>query len=311
MRMLNIVRLCALILGSMVCAAGAPAARAEIAYITGGSTIYRWDTSTNAVTTVTTASGSLDSLIFDGKGDIIYDAFYGNYIGIYNLKSHSSSVLVTRAGPGPADLALDPGGASFLVSNAADGSIDRVDIATGAVTHLYTGGLRPDGLAYDDSGHLFAVLGLKEVAQLDPTTGAVLRTISTPNAPDGLTFDSTTHKLYVGSDGGGFYTVSTDLSRATFTNVNNAVIDGVASTGDLLYLVQRGQGALQYNLSTNSVTATSPHIAGADDIAPLAGLGSPVPEPNSLILIGFGLGTLAVVSRRKGNPFRGGSGVGR
>ena len=78
------------------------------------------------------------------------------------------------------------------VPRVTNGSIDSVNLTTHVVTTLYNGGQRPDGLAYDNSGHLFAVLSLNEVAQLHPVTGAVLKTISTPNKPDGMTFDATT-----------------------------------------------------------------------------------------------------------------------
>jgi hypothetical protein len=282
------------------------AVRADIAYVTGGNTIYTWDTSINAVTPFTTTPlASLDSLIFDPQGNIIYNSFFGNQIGVYNPSTGVHSILVGpgRGLVGPADMALDPSGASFLVSNAGDGSIARVNLTTGAVTPVYTGGLRPDGLTYDNNGRLFAVLGLREVAQLDATTGAVLKTVSTPNQPDGLTFDATTGMLYVGSDGGGFYTVPTDLSTATFTSLPGIVVDGVASNGIFLYLVQRGVGALQYNLSTNTVTARTTSIPGADDIAPLSGLGAPpvavIPEPGSIVLLGMGLAVLAGATRRE------------
>ena|SRR5271165_7042201 len=109
-------------------------------------------------------------------------------------------------------------------------------------------------------------------------------------------------KLYVSSDGGGFYTLPTDLSSATFTHVSGSpVFDGMAATnGNLLYFVVRGQGGLIYDLNTGTVAETSPFIAGADDIAPLTGLGSPTPEPSSTVLFGSGFFILAAaVIRRK------------
>jgi hypothetical protein len=275
------LRIAASLLCLLTFLAATPSSRADFAYVTGGTTIYQWDTATN----------------------IIYSIIGTNSIGIYNLSTHANRILATGGNfNGVADMALDPGGATFLVSNAFDGSIDRVNIATGAVTTLYNGGLRPDGVTYDGSGHLFAVLNLSEVAQLDPTTGAVLKTISTPNQPDSISFDALTGKLYVSSDGGGFYTLPTDLSSATFTSVSGSpVFDGMASSGNLLYFVVRGTGALIYDLNTGTVTERSPSIPGADDIAPLTGLGSPVPEPSSIVLFGSGFAILAGAAiRRKG-----------
>jgi len=294
------LRIAASLLGLLTFLAVTSSSRADLAYITGGSTIYQWNTATNSVTSVVSSAngGGLDSLIFDNQGDIIYSIIGTNSIGIYNLSTHNNRILASGGNfTGVADMALEPGGATFLVSNAFDGSIDRVTIATGAKTTLYNGGLRPDGVTYDDSGHLFAVLGLTEVAQLNPTTGAVLKTISTPNQPDSISFDALTGKLYVSSDGGGFYTLPTTLSSATFTAVSGSpVFDGMASNGNLLYFVVRGQGAVIYNLNTGAVTERSPFISGADDIAPLTGLGSSgssVPEPSSIVLLGLGLAILA------------------
>jgi hypothetical protein len=147
---------------------------------------------------------------------------------------------------------------------------------------------------------LFAVLGKNEVAQLDPVTGAIIRTVSVPDEADALTFDAITGKLYVSSDGGGFYTVDPSLASATFTGVIGApVFDGIASSGNLLYLVVRGGNTVVYDLSTGQITETRPFINGADDIAPTAGLGpdpaprgslDPAPEPGtSIVLAGMAL----------------------
>jgi hypothetical protein len=284
----------ALLVGALTFLPFGPLAQAsDIAYVSGGTSIDAWDTGSNTVSLVTSSAGggSIDSLIFDSTGDIIYSIIGTNSIGKYNLDTHSNTILSSGGNfNGVADMALEPGHTTFLVSNAFDGSIDRVNVTTGAKTTLYNGGLRPDGLAYDNAGHLFAVLGLTEVAQLDPVTGAVLKTISTPNKPDGLTFDSATGKLYVSSDGGGFYTVDPSLTSAAFTSVSGSpVFDGIASNGNLLYFIVRGANGVQYDLNTGQITETSPFISGADDIAPVSGLGSAVPEPGSIVLLGIGL----------------------
>jgi hypothetical protein len=76
-------------------------------------------------------------------------------------------------------------------------------------------------------------------------------------------------------------------------------IDGLAAAGNLLYLIHRGVGGVQVDLATDTISLTSPGIGGADDIAPLAGPGSPVPEPATLLLLGAAFAGMALGRRRK------------
>ena len=299
-------RLTLVLLGALTSLGIESAARAgSMAYVSSGTGIYAWDTGSNSVSFVTSAAdgGAIDSLIFDTSGSLIYSIIGTASIGKYNPSTGSNTILANGGNfTGVADMVLEPGGTTFLLSNVGDGTIDRVNVNTGARTTLYNGGLRPDGLAYDDVGRLFAVLDLREVAQLDPITGAVIKTISVSNQPDALTFDATTGKLYVSSDGGGFYTVDPDLTSASFTSISEQpVFDGIASSDNLLYFVVRGGNGLRYDLNTGQITETSPFIRGADDIAPVAGLGSdPVPEPStSIVLLGMGLLGLFRIVRPK------------
>lgn len=278
-----------------------PAVADQLAYITGGADIWTWDTTTNSVSVLTNPGiGGLDSIIFDAQGNIVVNSFSNSLVDRYNLTT-GVNTPVTGSFVGPADMALEPGGTSLLISNAADGSIARVNLTTSSEVGSLNVGLRPDGLAYDNAGHLFAVLGLNSVAQIDPLTGAIIKTIATPLAPDGLTFDATTGKLYVASDDGGFYVVPTDLSSATFVPVaGSPVFDGIASSGNDLYFAVRGTGGMLTDTS-GTILEISPGIPGADDIAPVAGLGSPtsVPEPPSLALFGSAVLGFWLVQRRK------------
>lgn len=305
MRILRLMKASAMALGGVLIFLAIPRAAhaSDIAYISGGTTISAWNTGTNRVSLVTGSAdgGRIDSLIFDTSGNIIYSIFSTSRIGKYNLSTQSNTILASGGNlNGVLDMALDPGGATFLVSNFGNGTIDRVNVTTGAKATLYNGGLTPDGLAYDNAGHLFAVLRMAEIAELDPVTGAVIKTISTPNQPDGMTFDAVTGKLYVASNGGGFYTIDPGLTSATFTSLSGSpVFDGVASNGSVLYIVERSGHGVLYDLNTGQITETSPFINEADDIAPVAGLGSPIPEPASIALLTIGLLVLVTAIRQR------------
>lgn len=166
----------------------------QFAYISGDTDIWSWNTTTNGVSVLTNTGTGLDSLMFDPQVNIVYGSFGGGTVGRYNVTTHANT-SVTGSFTGPADMALEPGGTTALISNAAGTTISRISLSTSSAIGSLSVGTRPDGLAYDGAGHLFAVLGLTEVAQLNPTTGAIIKTISTPDQPDGLTYDATTGKL--------------------------------------------------------------------------------------------------------------------
>ncbi len=240
-----------------------------------------------------------------------------------------------RPSSAPADLAVDPSGTTFLVSNSSKNTVDRVNIATGATTLLADfggnpGGGRPDGITYDNAGHLYVVLGENQIDQINPTTGAIISTLLLPTPPgastpqaDGLTYDAATGFLYVASDDGGVYQVGINsttgaLISQTYTQVltpeglATTEFDGIASLGATLYLVNRDVGGVLASLNaatgavTGSVTERSAFDGGADDIAPatFGSITTSSPEPGTSLLIGAGLlligfaGTLRQRARR-------------
>ena len=106
----------------------------------------------------------------------------------------------------------------MLVSEFNGGRIDRINLTSPIhpLTQLWppstgNGSGNPEGLAYDNSGRLFANLGTrgqptdppaKFVAQIDPVTGTILNQSPCPpclSSLDGLTYDPFTNMLYAAS----------------------------------------------------------------------------------------------------------------
>lgn len=256
------------------------------------------------------ANGYPDSLIFDTSGNLLYTE-YGVYTGTageirsFNLTTKADNLVVGGLAKETVDLALDPGGASLLVSNRGAGEIDRVTLPSGPSTTLngsFTGdGL--NGLAYDATGNLWAVNNTnRTLNELDPTTGAILHSYSVGGTAylDGMTFDPVTGNLFI-ADGGCMEEMTT-LGADLGCKGSFGVLDGVESDGkgDII-VADTGAGKVgQYDISTG-VSSDLFSAPGLDDIAPVAGLGAPppAPEPGSLLLLGIAVSGLLFVGARR------------
>jgi streptogramin lyase len=278
------------------------------------SQIYSVDVTTNTVTPLFSTTSPADSLIFDTQGNIIYSLNQIGQVWSYNPNTHVNTMLVNfGSGTSPADLALEPGGNSVLVSLFSTGQIERINLATHAVSQLGTYGGNPEGVTYDNAGRLFANLGVRDngankfVAQLDPVTGAILHQSANYTSLDGLTYDSFTGHLYAASLNGNNI-VKVDPNNLSVSSIlpNSGVgaPDGIEGDGQgLLYIGSRNDFHIySYNLTSNALTQLT-FIDGLDDIAPVAGLGAPVPEPSSIAQLVVGLAALgglrAWVRRRR------------
>jgi hypothetical protein len=301
MKLLSQVLRTGLLVGAVLFAlAGRSALADNIVFATNepGGQILKVDLTTNTVTTVLSIAANPDSLVFSGKNILFTEVIQGNLADF-----NTTTMTVTNIATGftqPRDLILEPGGTSTLVADFLGGTIDRVNLTTHIVTTLFTqtttAGI--DGLAYDSMGHLFAVLGRNEVAQIDPTTGAILNHTATFDGNlDGLTFDSSTGKLWVGSENGAIWEVPTSL--ASETSFAAGAIDGLEADGKgNLFLANFGTNVQEFNIPTSTLTDLTA-VPGIDDLAPVAGIGSPTPEPSTLILFGSGLLGLAGTIRRR------------
>jgi len=258
------------------------------------------NTSTNAITTIfAPPGGGPDSLIFAPGNKIVYTLVNQGEIGIFT-RGTSMNTLVGGFGQ-PRDLALEPSQTSVLVGDFTAGSIKRVDLGTFVVSTLGSGYGGVDGITYDNSGLLFAVIGGTSsaegsgtrVAQIDPITGAVLNSISGFTGLDGITFDPVTGALWVSDRTfSGLRKFPTNLAGSTlFAAGLIPVPDGLESNGaGNIFVASQGNRIFEYNITGNTTTGLTV-VTGLDDLAPLVGLGAPpaVPEPFGSDLLGVGI----------------------
>ncbi len=303
----------AVMVSGVIWAGGGRALAAQLyATCITNSQIDAVDTVANTVTTFLNTPSAADSIMFDTSGRVIYTQLYTGQVRRYDPSS-SNDVLIAGGFSTPADIVLDPGGNSILVSDYSSGTVFRVNLTNGVVTTLLAPGGNPEGLAYDGT-RLFANLGLryggstgKYVAEINPTTGAILAVSPGLDSLDGLTYDPYSGLLYASSL---FGNRILSLDPNNLNNVQDVtgrlgVIpspDGITTdgTGDVFVASSDliGDGHVyQINLITHTLTQET-YVPGLDDLAPASGPGSLIPEPSSWALVVVGFSAVAMAGRR-------------
>jgi sugar lactone lactonase YvrE len=294
--------------------AGSGQARAALLYATAltNNQIDAVDTVANTVTTFLNTPSAADSIIFDGSGRLIYTELYANSVWRYDPITLTNVMLASGFGT-PADMVLEPGGNSMLVSDYSGGSVFRINLTNNTVTTLLSPGGNPEGLAYDGN-RLFVNLGLryggptaKYVAEINPTNGAILAVSPGLNSLDGLTYDPYSGRLFASSVlGNTVYAIDpNNLSNVTDLSSKLGSIpapDGITTdgTGDVFVASSDSLGdghVYQIDLINHTLTQKT-YVPGLDDLAPASGLGSLIPEPTTWLLTALGFGCLPPLLRR-------------
>jgi hypothetical protein len=291
-------------------------AQAAVLYATSiaGSQIDKVDTVANSVTTYLNTPSAADSIIFDTSQRVLYTEIFNGQVWRYD-PTGPTNVPIAGGFSNPADMVLEPGGNSMLVSEFSGGKIDRINLTTNAVSTLLSPGDNPEGLAYDGT-RLFANLGsrgggptAKFVAEINPTTGAIIATSPGLDSLDGLTYDPFSGMLYASSlfsnliysiDPNNLSIVHDVTSKLgtipapdgiTSDGIGNIFIASSASLGD--------SHIYQLDLIANTLTQKT-FVNGLDDLAPASGLGS-LPEPSSFVLAMFGVVSVGAWRWRRRN----------
>jgi sugar lactone lactonase YvrE len=284
------------LLVSVAALASSGTVHAELVYATSINTgiIYTDDSVTHIVTPVFNTGAALDSLFFDTSGRIIYSQLNAGRVNAYDPVGGTNVTLASGL-TAPIDLALEPSLTSFLVSDSTSHLV-RISLSGGGVLGSLNVGNRPDGILYDSSGRLFTNISTgftnndSQVKQIDPTTGAVLHTSGNTGVfLDGLTYDSFTGKLFASDYNHGriLEIDPNNLTTFSFITPTGATLsqpDGITSDGNgNLFIASRNNAhVIEYNITTNVATVIGT-ISGLDDLAPVSGLGAPVPEPSTFL----------------------------
>jgi streptogramin lyase len=292
--------------------AGSERAPAAVLYATsiGGSQIDKVDTVANTVTTYLNTPSAADSIMFDPAQRVLYTQLYTGQVRRYDPTSLTDS-LIASGFNGPADIVLEPGGNTMLVSEFYGAKIDRINLTTFGVTTLLTtsyGG--PEGLAYVGT-RLFANLGNryggptgKYVAEIDPVTGAILSTSPGLDSLDGLTYDPYSGRLYASSLLGNYILSINPNNLNDVQNVTGKLgiipgPDGITTDSIGNLFIAGGGDSYIYQLDlVNNILTQNTFVFGLDDLAPASGLGSLSPEPSASALMGLGLAGLLGACRR-------------
>jgi sugar lactone lactonase YvrE len=295
----------ALLAGSIVLLGGSRS-EATTLYATSyaGNQIDAVDTVANTVAPYLYTSSGVDSVMFDTAQRVIYTLHAAGQVVRYDPNTAANTILASGL-TFPADVALEPGGNTMLVSEIWAGRIDRINLTTLTAATLLAPGGNPEGLAYVGA-RLFANLGLrgggptgKYVAEINPVTGNILATSPGLDSLDWLTYDSFSGRLYASSlYGNNVLSINpnnlNDVQDVTSKLGTIPGPDGITSDGIGNIFIAAGvdEHVYQLDLINNTLTQKN-YVYGLDDLAPASGLGS-IPEPSGMALAGLGLAALFI-----------------
>ena len=167
-------------------------------------------------------------------GDLVVVDWGGNLYR-YEPASGAVSTLATVGGsPTAVNLGEGTNAGRAWVSNYGSGSIQQVDLATGLVTPLVTGGPGFIGVAYHD-GLIYSTAYDEAVRVYDHSTGSLLNTYTNPSGGQifGIRYDSLNNRMLLSNDPGDGSNVSEIVTMTlggAFSNL--ASVPGV-NVGDL------------------------------------------------------------------------------
>ena len=142
-----------------------------------------------------------EDFAFDADGYMVSIDAYGNLVGI--AQSGDQKLILADATPYGAGTRLLPDG-DIVFADASEGSLMRVDPATGSSTVVLSGLAYPNGLDVGLDGYVYVSEQIAgRVRRVDPDTGDWTVAAAGLYNPNGVTFSPDYGTMYVGSFGGG------------------------------------------------------------------------------------------------------------
>jgi hypothetical protein len=210
----------------------------------------------------------------DGK--TVYAAGIPGGIGSVSLPLSSNGTTITVSGDvNGVDTLVFAAGKTFFSSSDAGGTLGvfgTIDLSTGVTTALIRD-IDIHGMALDPLTGDIIAFGANTISQIDPTNPTVIKSQTSFSSPSPLTFDQGT------VDGFGHAFVASNEGYLLFMDYSASDLVGDPSNFTSLPFL----------------------VTNLDDVAPLVGPGSSVPEPASLTLLGVAFLGMGWTRMRKKN----------
>jgi len=244
-----------------------------------GPTVHRVNPTTGAFTSQTTGANGPDAFHMSvaPSGNIIAASIPGQPVKFNSTLTNTGTPLTFLGGQDSVldTIVFDKNGQGWYTDSSGGGNGNFGKVNLDLVNNTYstqrtmTNVPAAHGAAYDSFSDTIILFGDGHISQVDPYSGGT----------------SLLHDL--SGFAGTFDQGAVDGQGHIFAANNN---------GNLTFIDISGTG----NLNSATFISTQFLATDLDDVAPLSGLGSPTPEPSSLVLLAVGgLGLIGYVRRRR------------